>query len=180
VDTFGTKQTKPIMLSLILLAPPIGVVVGYSITGICISSNASWRSSFVLQGVAMALSFICIQIIPDSFINIDQVNILKRREKNKRQNNINNSRDSAGSLIQGEMGGTKVVKSQQQTPEIESKKIEFKNIIKMEKRDIEERVASFTEKPESAKRRFVKLLGNGAFVCTTMALSVLFFIVSGI
>jgi len=91
------------MLSLILLAPPIGVVVGYTITGICISSNASWRSSFVLQGVAMAVSFICFQIIPDRFINIDQVNMMKRREKNKRL-----SRDSGGSLLQGEMGGTKV------------------------------------------------------------------------
>jgi dipeptide/tripeptide permease len=136
------------MLSLILLAPPIGVVVGYTITGICISSNASWRSSFVLQGVAMALSFICFQIIPDSFINIDQVNMMKRREKNKRL-----SRDSGGSLIQGEMGGTKVVTSQQATPEIESKKIpnkiEFKNIIKMEERDIVESSASFTEEPEN-------------------------------
>lgn len=101
--------------------------------------------------------------------------MMKRREKNRRL-----SRDSGGSLIQGEMGGTKVVTSQQETPEIETKKIEFKNIIKMGERDIVESSASFTEEPEPAKRRFVKLIGNGGFVCTTLALSVLFFIVSGI
>jgi hypothetical protein len=102
--------------------------------------------------------------------------MMKRREKNKRL-----SRNSEGSLIQGEMGGTKVVKSQQQSPEIERKKTEFKNIIKMDRRDIVERSASFSEEePESAKRRFIKLIGNGGFVCTTMALSILFFIVSGI
>jgi len=72
--------------------------------------------------------------------------MLKRREKNKRLSR-DVDLDSGGSLVQGEMGGTKVAKSQQQTPEIESKKIEFKNIIKMEKRDIVESAASFSEEP---------------------------------
>ena len=48
VDTYGTKTSKPCLLSLILLAPPIGVVVGYGITGVCISMGYSWRFSFLL------------------------------------------------------------------------------------------------------------------------------------
>ena len=71
------------MLSLILLAPPIGVVVGYGITGICVSNNYNWRVSFFLQGITMALSFICITAIPNKFINIDEVNQMKRDVKNK-------------------------------------------------------------------------------------------------
>ena len=72
------------MLSLILLAPPIGVVIGYGITGICISSGADWHVSFLGQGATMVFCFIVISIIPNKLINIDEVNALKRRELHKK------------------------------------------------------------------------------------------------
>lgn len=84
VDTFGTKTTKPIMLSLILLAPPIGVVIGYGITGICIAAGADWRASFIIQGATMAFCFFVILLIPNKLINIDEVNQMKRKEKHQR------------------------------------------------------------------------------------------------
>ena len=80
VDTFGTKTTKPIMLSLILLAPPIGVVIGYGITGICIANGTNWRVSFIFQGATMAFCFLVIIFIPNRLINIDEVNQMKRQE----------------------------------------------------------------------------------------------------
>jgi predicted MFS family arabinose efflux permease len=45
-DCFGTPTTKPIMLSFILLAGPLGLVIGYGCTGYLISFNISWRYSF--------------------------------------------------------------------------------------------------------------------------------------
>lgn len=112
VDTFGTKTTKPIMLSLVLLAPPIGVVIGYGITGICISSGADWRTSFIIQGATMAFCFGIILLIPNRLINIDEVNQMKRAEKSLRQRKRHNDAifdaisDEPSVIFMGEIGGT--------------------------------------------------------------------------
>ena len=83
MDTYGTKTSKPCLLSLILLAPPIGVVVGYGITGVCISLGYSWRFSFLLQGASMAMSIIVMFLIPNKLLNIDEANKLKKEEKER-------------------------------------------------------------------------------------------------
>ena len=47
-DQFGTPTSKPLMMSLILVAGPIGVVTGYGLTGIVVSYGYDWRISFVV------------------------------------------------------------------------------------------------------------------------------------
>ena len=80
-DSFGTPKTKPFLLSMVLLAGPIGVVSGYGLTGIMVQYGITWRISFVIQGVVMALSCFIMFLIPSKFINIDDVLTLKREEK---------------------------------------------------------------------------------------------------
>ena len=108
VDTFGTKTTKPIMLSLILLAPPIGVVTGYGITGTCISAGVDWRVSFIIQGATMAFCFFVILLIPNKLINIDDVNQMKREEKLQRlrRKKDEDISDEHSIIFMGEIGGT--------------------------------------------------------------------------
>jgi MFS family permease len=50
VDTFGAQRHKTLMLSLLLLAPPLGVVTGYILTAIFIA-HLSWQWAFYAQAV---------------------------------------------------------------------------------------------------------------------------------
>ncbi len=53
VDTFGAQRHKTLMLSLLLLAPPLGVVTGYILTDIFIA-HLSWQWAFYVQAVLAA------------------------------------------------------------------------------------------------------------------------------
>lgn len=63
-DTFGTQQTKPKLMSLILVAGPVGVVFGYALSAIVIGWGYSWRTSFLFQGFIMAASFLVTLLVP--------------------------------------------------------------------------------------------------------------------
>lgn len=91
-DCFGSEKTKPIMLSLILLAGPLGLVTGYGCTGALISYGISWRWSFVVQGLIMLLAAITIILIPGNLVNIDHCVTLKRNLKEKRNKMIKKRR----------------------------------------------------------------------------------------
>jgi len=72
-------------MSFILLSPPIGVLLGYSLTAYCINVYSNWRLSFIIQGLLMGLGAIILMIIPSKYINIDEVMIMRERynyEKN--------------------------------------------------------------------------------------------------
>lgn len=77
-DCFGNARTKPIMLSMILLAGPLGLVVGYGCTGILLSLGLSWRQSFVVQGLIMFGAAFTITFIPSRLIDIDDCIQIKR------------------------------------------------------------------------------------------------------
>lgn len=81
VDTYGTHRSKPCMLSLIMVGPPLGVVFGYGLTATAIELFQDWRTSFFIQGLSMAVSFFIMVIIPDKYINIDEAVQMKREEK---------------------------------------------------------------------------------------------------
>lgn len=83
-DTFGTPTTRPIMMSMILVAGPIGVVAGYGVTAIIIGNGYSWRWSFFVQGFVMAGSFVVTCLVPGYLLNINEALDLKRQEKEKR------------------------------------------------------------------------------------------------
>ena len=80
-DCFGTSHTKPIMLSLILLASPIGVVTGYLTTGLLISQGINWAYSFFILGITMMVVSTVIGFFPARLINLDECIELKRALK---------------------------------------------------------------------------------------------------
>lgn len=89
VDCFGTKNLKPYMMSLILLAGPLGVTIGYGATGYIVSLGISWRYAFLVLAIISGLSSILIVLMPDRYMNIEKCVELKRKTKNQRMNEIN-------------------------------------------------------------------------------------------
>ena len=73
VDTYSAKGSKSVYMSFILLSPPIGVLLGYSLTAYCIAFYDNWRLSFYIQGFFMAFAAILLILIPTKYINIDEV-----------------------------------------------------------------------------------------------------------
>lgn len=73
IDTFGTTITKSMWMSYVLLAPPLGVVIGYGLTGFVLGYDLDWRISFFIQGILMVMSFISIQYVPAKYLNINDV-----------------------------------------------------------------------------------------------------------
>lgn len=59
-DCFGTKKLKPYMMSLILLAAPLGVTMGYGMSGILVSKGYSWRMPFLVIGIIMGFSAVIV------------------------------------------------------------------------------------------------------------------------
>lgn len=73
IDTFGTRKTKATWMSSMLLAPPLGVMVGYGLTAYCVGTHDSWKLSFILQGVIMFFCLVVTLVLPDSVVDIDGV-----------------------------------------------------------------------------------------------------------
>jgi hypothetical protein len=47
IDTYGSHREKATWLSLMLLSAPLGVILGYSLTGF-LALNYSWQTSFLI------------------------------------------------------------------------------------------------------------------------------------
>ena len=72
VDTFAEEGYKTIMLSLLLLAPPRGVVIGYVTTAVFIS-NLTWQWTFYLQaGIALIPAGIVMFGIKNKYFDIEE------------------------------------------------------------------------------------------------------------
>lgn len=73
------------MLSLLLLAPPLGVVVGYLITSI-ISAHISWHWAFYMQAI-MSVGPICIGLVAvgEKYFNIENAVEMKEYREIKGQ-----------------------------------------------------------------------------------------------
>lgn len=106
VDCFGTANLKPYMMSLILLAGPLGVTIGYGATGIVVNHDISWRYAFLVLAIISGFSSLLIICMPDRYMNIDACYELKRKTKNERINQINISKKEENTLVEGELGGT--------------------------------------------------------------------------
>jgi len=88
-DTYGTKKNKTLILSVNLLASPLGIVIGYIIT----SSMSSWRLAFVFIGVLsiiLAILFLC---IPPHYIEVDVALRLLAKERAKRNDTFHQQQD---------------------------------------------------------------------------------------
>ena len=70
-DTFGSEKVKPMWLSFLLLAAPIGVVLGYILTYNTKVYLSSWEWSFRIQALLTLPLSASIMVTPDQYFNID-------------------------------------------------------------------------------------------------------------
>lgn len=84
VDCFSTKKAKPFLMSMILLASPLGVTVGYGWGGYVVGSGHSWRFAFFGLAIVSGASSILIFLLPDKYLNIDECHRKKQALKESR------------------------------------------------------------------------------------------------
>lgn len=70
-DAFGTEKQKSIWLTFLLLASPLGVVLGYTLTFYMQKYLNDWRWSFYIQAIAILPCSACFLITPSKYINIE-------------------------------------------------------------------------------------------------------------
>lgn len=71
-DTYGSNERiKSIWMTSLLLAAPLGIVVGYVITYYMVLYQ-SWEWSFYLQAFALAPCVVAIIFTPNRYINVEQ------------------------------------------------------------------------------------------------------------
>ncbi|CAI2375849.1 unnamed protein product [Moneuplotes crassus] len=87
IDIFAPKSRKTIWLTLSQLAVPLGVVVGYSITSICMLSM-SWRVSFYIQSGAFVPIGLLFLLYPNKYFSYLEFN----SNKENIDNNLSESR----------------------------------------------------------------------------------------
>ena len=92
-DTYGTRKTKTLIISVNLLATPLGIVIGYILT----SSMSSWRFAFMLVGMMCTMLGIIFLCFPVHYTEVDIALKLLAKERAKRNclpsadlENINN------------------------------------------------------------------------------------------
>ena len=71
VDTFGSESQKTIWLTINMLASPLGVVLGYSLT-YYMNISHSWEWSFNIQAVALIPCICCVIVTPSQYLNIEK------------------------------------------------------------------------------------------------------------
>lgn len=173
-DCFGTSVTKPYMLSLILLAGPLGLVTGFGCTGALISYGVSWRYSFFVQGITMLGGAIMICMFPSRFININECIRLKREAKDFRNKQLYQTRRNQQD---GEIGGThqfqpKVINEINEQTDNQSTS-QQSELMRVEEADKE-----VAELSQWAQLKI--LLKNVPYMCCVGIISILFFVISGI
>jgi len=56
-----------------LMAPPLGVMVGYAIAALCITIAGSWKLAFfIMTCIVLGMGVICLGI-PNDLINVDAI-----------------------------------------------------------------------------------------------------------
>lgn len=79
VDTFASRSQKPIMMSLILVSPPLGVVFGYLLTALILQKQwGTWQDSFKVQSLCSIIAASIVLVIPRMYYDIDQAVARKR------------------------------------------------------------------------------------------------------
>lgn len=175
-DCFGSATTKPVMLSLILLAAPIGVVSGYLTTGLLISHGVNWTHSFFFQGVTMLVMAAIICFFPARFINLDDCIDQKRDLKMQKNRQLYLSRRNPnGDMDCLEMNAIHeaVADENQSTSKDLSLTIE-------EPQPVETAERSPQADPPAQSESIKALLTNVPYMCCILSISIYFFVISGL
>lgn len=85
VDAFAKESHKTLMLTLLLLAPPLGVVLGYLMTATLIT-NFSWQWAFYVQSMAAVVpTAILLSLIKAKYFDIEAAVEKKSEEMMEQQ-----------------------------------------------------------------------------------------------
>lgn len=68
-DTFGNEQQKAIWISYLIIATPLGTIIGYLMTAI-FQDNIGWRFVFWIQALALIPSTVYILLIPRKYQDV--------------------------------------------------------------------------------------------------------------
>ena len=67
-------------MSFSLIAPPLGVVIGFVMTSCIVNSNiGTWQLSFLVQAIMNGVAAGLVLLIPRAYLNIDQILEEKRK-----------------------------------------------------------------------------------------------------
>ena len=69
-DTFAKEHQKSAWMTFLILASPLGVVMGFSMTSVMVQ-YATWRWSFYIQAFAIVPCVIGIMMMPSRYFKIE-------------------------------------------------------------------------------------------------------------
>lgn len=87
IDTFVTKVNKSFWMSLMLIAPPIGVFVGYVFTAVLVI-HADWRKSMFIIAIFSGIVAFLITLMPEQYVEITIVRKAMEQEEKRRKNEL--------------------------------------------------------------------------------------------
>ena len=70
-DTFAGERYKSAWLTFLILAAPVGTVLGYAVT-FYMNKYLYWECSFYLQAIALLPCVFSLCITPDRYLNIEK------------------------------------------------------------------------------------------------------------
>lgn len=78
VDMFAREHQKSAWLTFLILASPLGIVLGYSMTSV-ITKHTTWQWSFWAQSLGMSPCVLAIVLIPKKYIDVESASNHKSR-----------------------------------------------------------------------------------------------------
>ena len=79
-DSFANEKQKSIWLTFLILACPLGVVIGFSLTSLMVAEPfEDWRYSFYAQAALMAPCALCFLLTPAKYLNISNTIVVRAK-----------------------------------------------------------------------------------------------------
>lgn len=156
IDAYGTEKQKSAMLSIILLATPLGTLVGYNLAYFMIEYY-DWRWAMYIQALAIIPLAAAIFFTPKKYINFNIA--VKERQKSKRLAKMRLRNNNSGIDLEAEYVPKASLAESSEDSTLE-------------------------EEPHAGnydiKATLLELRQNSAFICLCISLTGLYFVVTGI
>ena len=72
MDTYAIEENKSMYMSLMMLSPPLGIIIGFVMTRV-IMIDFSWQASFVVQGLIQSSLALIFLFVSGDYIEIDVI-----------------------------------------------------------------------------------------------------------
>jgi predicted MFS family arabinose efflux permease len=78
VDMFAHESQKSAWLTFLILASPLGIVIGYSMTSVIVK-HVTWQWAFWAQSIAMSPCVLAVILIPKKYIDVESASKMKSK-----------------------------------------------------------------------------------------------------